>query len=164
MLSSLLLRYRWMCMRVTSPTLTPERAVLIFHYNDITVPITQRLTHKRHKRQSLNDNHFPSLLHAPVRFTSAFCSETLSYYYTVACEYSTYWWLLSLSLHQTAERQWNLHPRGYGGLQEAAKPAKDVRTGLFLFFGLTAEWHWCIWEIQLRSGQRDKKSFWNIPT
>ncbi len=83
--------------------------------------------------------------------------------------YSSLWVLYllvnySLSLHQTAERQWNLHPRGYGGLQEAAKPAKDVRTGLFLFFGLTAEWHLCIWEIQLRSGQRDKKSFWNIPT
>ncbi len=41
-----------------------------------------------------------------MRFTSAFCSETLSYYYTVACEYSTYWWTtLSLSTRRLNDNE-----------------------------------------------------------
>lgn len=90
------------------------------------------------QRRCLNGNHFPSpltlLSHSyMLQWGFLVLFAVRLYLIIIPCECSTYCWTinLSLSLHQTAERQRHLHPRGFRSLQEAAKPAQDVRKGLF---------------------------------
>ncbi len=83
--------------------------------------------------------------------------------YTVACEYSALLWTINLclSLHQTAEWQWHLRPRGYRVLQEAAKPAQDCTKRVYFSFSV-----WLLNDIgvfgkfSFAMDSRTRKSFW----